>query len=191
MKLTNEKKAAAPIFLMSALIEEFSRGARLIQQIEDDIYCRKANNTGGIGGHFRHNLDFASSFFNGCRSGKIDYNHRERDIRIEEDRAYAVERFVQTIRRLRALPPDFLERKVLVRSEICTEAWHESSAARELEFLHSHTVHHHALIAEKLAFFGVQVTDNFGVAPSTLKFWEQQNAKSATNNTNDTNSFLN
>ena len=179
MKLMDEKTNAAPDFLTKALIDELTRGARLIEQIEDSVYCRKANGTGSIGGHFRHNLDFADSFLNGIRSGKIDYSRRERDVRTEEDRFYAVERFVLTIRRLSSLEPDFLQRKVWVRSEIAAEIWHESSAARELEFLHSHTVHHHALIAEKLAFFGVQAADNFGVAPSTLKFWEQQNAAQA------------
>ena len=179
MKLIYEEPRTEPDFLTDALIDELTRGARLIEQIEDSVYCRKANGTGSIGGHFRHNLDFAGSFLNGIESGKIDYSRRERDVLTEENRFYAIERFALSIRRLRKLERDFLQRKVLVRSEIAAEFWHESSAARELEFLHSHTVHHHALIGEKLAFFGVKVTDNFGVAPSTLKFWKQQNAVQA------------
>jgi len=179
MKLIYEETRGAPDFLTQALIDELTRGARLIERIEDSVYCRKANGTGSIGGHFRHNLDFAHSFLNGIRDGKIDYSRRARDVRTEENRFYAVERFAQTIRRLSGLETDFLQRKVWVRSEIAAEIWHQSSAARELEFLHSHTVHHHALIAEKLAFFGVKAADNFGVAPSTLKFWEQQNVVQA------------
>jgi hypothetical protein len=179
MKLIYEETRAEPGFLTKVLIDELTRGARLIEQLFDSVYCRKANGTGSIGGHFRHNLDFMHSFLNGIRVGKIDYNRRERDVRTEEDRHYAVERFALAIRRLGSLEPDFLQRKVLIRSELDAEIWHESSVARELEFLHSHTVHHHALIAEKLAFFGVKVTGNFGVAPSTLKFWEQQNALQA------------
>jgi hypothetical protein len=75
---------------------------------------------------------------------------------------------------LRNLSPELLGRKALVRSEIDAAFWIESSAARELEFLHSHTVHHHALIAEKLSSSGVKLPDDFGVAPSTLKFWAEQ-----------------
>lgn len=179
MKLVYEETRVEPDFLTKALIDELTRGARLIEQLEDSVYCRKANETGSIGGHFRHNLDFAHSFLNGIRTGKIDYNRRERDIRTEENRFYAIERFALTIHRLSNLEPDLLRRKVWVRSEIAAQIWHESSTARELEFLHSHTVHHHALIAEKLAFFGVKAADNFGVAPSTLKFWKQQNAAQA------------
>jgi len=176
MKLIYGETRSEPDFLTKALIDEFTRGARLIEQIGDSVYCRKANGTGSIGGHFRHNLDFADSFLNGIGNGEIDYTHRERDQWTEENRFYAVERCALAIRRFNHLEPDFWRRKVWVRSEIAAEIRHRSSAARELEFLHSHTVHHHALIAEKLAFFGVNVTDNFGVAPSTLKFWEQQNA---------------
>lgn len=179
MKLIYEETRTEPDFLTKALIDELARGARLIERIEDDIYCRMANGTGSIGGHFRHNLDFADSFLNGIQSGKIDYARRERDVRTEKDRFYAVGRFALTIRRFNGLEPSLLQQKVWICSEIAAGIRHESSAARELEFLHSHTVHHHALIAEKLAFFGVQATDNFGVAPSTLKFWEQQNAARA------------
>jgi len=176
MELTEKKKSAAPIFLIRAITEEFARGARLIERLEDDIYRRKANGTGSIGGHFRHNLDFVKSLLSGVETGKIDYGNRERDLLIEENRFYAIERFAHAIDFLCELSTDCVRRKILVRSELDPEVWHESGVARELEFLHSHTVHHHALIAEKLAFFGVESPDDFGVAPSTLKFWKEQNA---------------
>lgn len=162
--------------LVKSLAEEFFRGARLIGQIEDSIYKQTANGAGSIGGHFRHNLDFANSFLNGIRTGKIDYNCRERDVRVEENRLYAMKHFASVICRFQNLPPEFFQKKVAVRSEIDTQLWHESTAMRELEFLHSHTVHHHALIAEKLNRFGVQISGIFGVAPSTLKFWAQKKA---------------
>jgi hypothetical protein len=171
-----EKLQTAPDFLTKALTDEFFRGARLIERLDDSIYRRKAYGTGSIGGHFRHNLDFVQLFLSGMETGKIDYSRRERDQQIEENRRYAVKCIAQAVCRLQNLPPDFLGRKVLICSEINPACWHESSAARELEFLHSHTVHHHALIAEKLAFFGVRAAVDFGVAPSTLKFRERQSA---------------
>lgn len=165
-----------PNALVKRLAEEFFRGARLIGKIEDLIYRQTADGAGSIGGHFRHNLDFASAFLKGITEGKIDYNRRERDLRVEENRLYAINRFALTICRLRNLPPEIFQKKVSVRSEIDAEVWHESGAMRELEFLHSHTVHHHALIAEKLNRLGVKVSGDFGVAPSTLKFWAQAKA---------------
>lgn len=165
--------APLPNALIKNVMNEFSRGVRLIGKIEDAVYRRTTDGTGSIGGHFRHNLDFANSFLNGLRAGKIDYNRRERDLRVEENRRYAIKRFALMICRLRRLPPEIFRKKMAVRSEVDTELWHESSAMRELEFLHSHTIHHHALIAEKLGDFGVKVETGFGVAPSTRQFWER------------------
>lgn len=152
-------------FLIGKIAEEFTRSIRLIENVSDEIYAK-------IGGHFRHNLDFANSFLNGLETGKIDYGKRERNERIEQNRAFAIEQIVFLIRRLQDVQDDFFEKEIAVRSEIDESVWHASSAGRELEFLHSHTVHHHALVAEKLAAFGVEVSKDFGVAPSTLKFWE-------------------
>lgn len=146
---------------------EFARGARLIEALDDHIYKT-------VGGHFRHNLDFANSFLTGLTGGVIDYNLRERDPRIEADRRYAIERTIFLICRLAEVVGT--EDGLLVASEIAPGTCHRSTAARELEFLHSHTVHHHALIAEKLSNTGVRVTGDFGVAPSTLEFWASRKA---------------
>ena len=154
-------------FLIRKIAEEFVRSIRLIENISDAHYAK-------IGGHFRHNLDFANSFLNGLTTRKIDYAKRMRDARIEQNRQYAIEQIVFLIRRLQSLPNDILDQEIAIRSEIDESVWHKSSAARELEFLHSHTVHHHALIAEKLNAFGVKLSADFGVAPSTLKFWAKR-----------------
>jgi hypothetical protein len=50
-------------------------------------------------------------------------------------------------------------------------SWSCSSVRRELQSLVSHTVHHYALIALMLQLNGVEPTEEFGVAPSTLKQW--------------------
>jgi hypothetical protein len=146
---------------------EFARAARLIATLNDRIYAK-------VGGHFRHNLDFANSFLNGLAGGMIDYHRRERDPRVESDRRYAIERVLLLTRRLRNL--SVTETELFVSSEIEPGVRHRSSVARELEFLHSHTVHHHALIAEKLRSAGVKLSADFGVAPSTLEFWKSRNA---------------
>ncbi len=150
--------------LICKIAEEFVRAIRLIENLSDAHYAK-------IGGHFRHNLDFANSFLNGLTAGKIDYGKRERNERVEQNRQFAIEQIGFLIRRLQILPDEILTKEIAVCSEIDESIWHASSAARELEFLHSHTVHHHALIAEKLAVCGVKVSADFGVAPSTLKFW--------------------
>jgi hypothetical protein len=60
----------------------------------------------------------------------------------------------------------------LIASEVDVVIMHRSSISREIEFVHSHTVHHHALIAEKLSSQGIETGRYFGVAPSTLEYWQ-------------------
>ena len=48
-----------------------------------------------------------------------------------------------------------------------------SSLARELQFLTSHTIHHFAVIALILRAMDVEVDREFGVAPSTLRYWTE------------------
>ena len=51
-----------------------------------------------------------------------------------------------------------------------------STVGRELEYLFHHMVHHLALIGVYLRSQGVTLADDFGVAPSTIKFWNSSKA---------------
>ena len=161
---------------MESVVAEFERGCELIERLDDVTYRRSANGTGSVGGHFRHNLDFANSYLNGIAEGRIDYSARERDVRVETDRGYAIRKLSSAIHRMGGLTDEMFECAIYVRSEVDPATWLQSSIARELEFLNSHTVHHHALIAEKLAGFGIVVAENFGVASSTLEYWRAKAA---------------
>jgi hypothetical protein len=157
---------------LRAVIQEFDGAIQMIAGLDDRVYRQKANGTGSIGGHFRHNLDFVTSLLNGIGERLIDYSLRERNLLVETDRSFAVAKIRFEIDRLKRLTDEIVERIVYVRSEADPAQWLASSVTRELEFLHSHTVHHHALIGEKLTGFGVEVKKDFGVAPSTLDYWK-------------------
>ena len=47
-----------------------------------------------------------------------------------------------------------------------------STVGRELQYLLDHTIHHYAIIAIILKAQSITVPEEFGVAPSTLKYWE-------------------
>ncbi len=157
--------------LLNCVVDELSRGVRILEVLDDETYLRSKNGIGSVGAHIRHNLDFAGNFIRGIEIGEIDYNLRERNLRVEKDRQYAKERSLFLIRRLMSVPDQMLKRKVRVCSEVDDTQWHTSTGVRELEFLHSHTIHHYALIAEKLGSYGMDVSADFGVSPSTLKYW--------------------
>lgn len=130
----------------------------------------------GAGKHMRHILDHYASFLEGL-GGKVNYDARERDTRLEEDHAYAITKTRGIISGLEKLldQPERLDRPVQVISnegELAEDdtPWSRSTLKRELQFLLSHTVHHYALIALILRIQGFETPQEFGVAPSTLKY---------------------
>lgn len=162
------------IHIIEVLSEEFTQATCLIRTLNDKTYTQWSDEKRNIGAHFRHNYDFAKNCLVGLRTGEIDYSLRERDPLIEQDREYAIGRLSELIESLETVSIELLDGRVQVRSEVDDSVWHVSSASREIEFLYSHTVHHHAMIAEKLKFFNIVVSDGFGVAPSTMEFWNQR-----------------
>jgi hypothetical protein len=164
----NEQK-----LLVGQCVAVLRQGIDLIENLTDALFTRsRASEKSSVGTHFRHNLDFVTNFLSGLETGELDYNRRERNLRVETNRAYAAQRFREAILRLENMTPADLGKKLLVRSETIESLWCESSGWREMEFLQSHTIHHYALIQIKLASFGFAVPPDFGVAPSTLEFWK-------------------
>ncbi len=160
----------------TSLISELDRAADMIALVDDVSFRRQANGSGSVGAQFRHNLDFINAFLKGVKIGRIDYGKRERDLRIENDRSAAIAQIEVLKAMIEKLESRSTLNSISVRSEIESSLWFPSSVLRELEFVHSHTVHHHALIAEKLMGFGIHVEKDFGVAPSTLQYWNKQAA---------------
>ena len=178
MQFATQYLIGAPVFngrdsIRQGLSEEITKGIRVIEQLDDISYRRRSKNSASVGEQFRHNLDFVNTFLNGVAVGRIDYTKRERDIRVERSREWAVERFETVGRKLAMLSRAQINSMVSVRSETDAGVWLPSSAAREMEFVLSHTIHHHALIAEKLAGQGVILDTAFGVAASTKSYWSK------------------
>jgi hypothetical protein len=170
---TAEQAKTGPV---TPLISELDRAADMIALVDDFSYRRQSNGSGSVGAQFRHNLDFIGAFLKGVKIGRIDYGKRGRDFRIENDRSAAIAQVEVLKAMIEKLETRSMLNSISVRSEIEISLWFPSSVSRELEFVHSHTVHHHALIAEKLFGLGIHVEKDFGVAPSTLQYWKKQAA---------------
>lgn len=132
----------------------------------------------GIGGHFRHCVDFYNCFLSSAGSGRINYDQRARDERVERDPERAAFELQAIIDGLRRFSFADGQAELLVVLEGSTRSderpyWTRSSIARELQSLLSHTVHHYALIAIALRLQGIELTAEFGVAPSTLEHWRK------------------
>jgi hypothetical protein len=126
----------------------------------------------GIGTHLRHCLDFYGAFLRGICDGRIDYDTRERDTVIEQNREAAIAAIETTIQQMTSL--NFLNEgmPVLVRLEDASadeSSWCQSTIGRELQALKSHTIHHYALIAVMVKLQGISISADFGVSTSTLR----------------------
>ncbi len=151
------------------------QGIRLLKRLSPEVYIYKSADTldSTVGGHFRHNIDHYESYLSGIERAAVDYDHRERDPIIETDPLCALRHLHLLVDRLRALEGTDLDHPLKVKMDCgseCADPWSNSSGRRELQFLLSHTVHHYALIAIICRLLGVEPEEDFGVAPSTLRY---------------------
>ncbi len=160
---------------LRALLEQ---GAELAAALEEEAFARALvlSPGGSVGAHLRHVADFVRALLRDHAGGRVDFDLRERDERSERDRERAraqLKRLAGELATLAELEPT---RALLVRSEGCLVGpeWQRSTLARELSGLLSHTVHHYALIAVLLRARGLEPPPDFGVAPSTLAHWREE-----------------
>jgi len=155
---------------ISENIEALRQGEKLLRCISDAAYTLPAQTVfdSTIGAHFRHNLDHYACFLNGLDSGCIDYAARQRDLRLEQDRRYAMVEFSRVRKHLQSLEEGLDGPCLLIGSDVGPDQV-STSIKRELEFLLSHTIHHYAIVAIICQLLGIVVEDDFGVAPSTLR----------------------
>lgn len=126
-----------------------------------------------LGKHIRHIVDHYLCFIRDVDHGVIDYDKRQRDTKVETNKIYALSVINDISHFLIKSEKEGLRDKplsVLLCSDVALPDGDatQSSVCRELQFLHGHSVHHYALIATMLRFYGVDMSREFGVAPSTL-----------------------
>jgi uncharacterized damage-inducible protein DinB len=158
--------------------ELIRQGLAMLDGMTAAAYARREERTGaaGIGEHVRHCADFYECFLRGAPGGRVDYDERARDPRLERDPARARECLARIGEQLAALDAARLPDAVTVRMDSADAdgrtAWAPSTPERELQFLASHTVHHYAIIALQLRLAGQDPPGELGVAPATLRHWE-------------------
>lgn len=170
-----------PNSLISINIIFLSQGIDLLEKISDKEYVHSDPPffESGVGKHMRHILDHYESLINGW-TNKINYDARMRNTEVETSTQKAIAKCRLIINSIQTFQDSSqsLDSKVLVRSnesgEIGETPWSSSSIKRELQFMVSHTVHHYALIAFILKSQNVEVPKNFGVAPSTMRYEQQE-----------------
>jgi uncharacterized damage-inducible protein DinB len=171
--------------LNDAVVEVLRQGEALLRSIDTEKYTRKLspvfNST--IGGHYRHCLDHFDSLLHGLDRDEVNYDHRKRDSRIENNREFALAETQRILRLCRSFSASFLLCPINVRSQVAygAEAAESisSTVGRELMYSIAHAIHHYALIAVMCGLLEVPLPAGFGVAPSTLKYRGEQQQRAA------------
>lgn len=153
----------------------------VLRRMDDETYATAGAEEGSpVGTHFRHVLDHYQILLGGLAGGRIDYDARRRDPRLEREREYAVNAALDLRDQLDRLTADSGQRPLLVSTRSLADEeepdWSGSTLRRELQFLVSHTVHHCALIKQILRQHGFDAGMEFGLAPSTKGHLNRQAA---------------
>jgi hypothetical protein len=166
--------------LHEAIAEVLRQGESLLNSLSDEDYTRKLPVVfaSTVGGHYRHCLDHFQSLLRGLDAYEINYDNRERNCQIENDRAFALSETQRILRTFGSVPTPFLKCRINVRSKINYDIEAApligSTVGREFMYAVAHAIHHYALISVMCGILGVPLPAGFGVAPSTLRYHADQ-----------------
>lgn len=161
--------------LIRATEDVLSQGLTLLLKLEDATYSRSAGAPfhASIGGHYRHVLEHFESLIKGLRAGEINYDARERNLRLQSEATYASIFTCDVLRALKRYSAETLSRNCKVIISVGYGASQpvsmDSNVGRELAYCIGHAIHHYAIIRLICHELDVRVPAEFGVAPSTLK----------------------
>jgi uncharacterized damage-inducible protein DinB len=146
-----------------------------LHQLSDAEYTRPSKMlfNATIGQHVRHIIELFLCLEKGYDEGVVNYGKRKRDYKIETDKRLAASLLKDIYQRLSR--PD---KEMILEAEDYEDA--EGTVAissnyyRELAYNLEHTIHHMALIRVGInEVSSVKLSDEFGVAYSTIKFRQQ------------------
>lgn len=163
------RPSVPPSWALWRLLDELES---LLIEVAPKVYgARFATDvSGSIGEHIRHCLDHVSALLTADPSTTLSYDRRHRGTAVETDPAEALRQIQELKGALNAWSARSLDEPIRVTSMISSSSdamtgW--STLARELAFVVSHTIHHHAIIGVLLAVHGHAVPERFGHSPST------------------------
>lgn|GEM_PF-94318 len=160
--------------ILAAALEILDQGERLLGALDPETFASRvpvAFNA-SIGGHYRHCLDHFTSLLRGLDTDRVDYDHRERDPRLENEPGFALNLTRQVRAQLQQVSPDRLATRITARCEVSyahgDSPVTQSTFGRELVYAIAHSIHHYALISVMARLQNATLPPNFGVAPSTV-----------------------
>lgn len=165
--------------MLNATQAVFEQLVLVVDSLTDEDYFKKSPSLSNatIGQHVRHVVEFYQCLIESCMTGQLNYDSRQRNLFIEENRFFAI----SCMQKIKNDVEKFNLKKVLIMESdysfgaIKDIHFVETSVARELVYNIEHAVHHMALIkigVRELAPY-ITLPTSFGVAVSTIKHQEQ------------------
>ena len=159
-------------------IEKLKEIELLLFKLPSNVYTESKDILKGatVGQHVRHILEFFTCVEKGHKKGVVSFDERERNVLIETDRDFAVNVIHDLTFYLSNIENDC---PLLMKANYSTSSEEENtihtSLFRELAYTLDHTIHHLAIV--KIALISqteeLGIDENFGVAPSTVRFRKQ------------------
>ena len=168
----HRRQRAAESTSMRPLMTLLEQVRDLITLMPTPMYLARpaARVSGSVGEHVRHCLDHVAALLAADPAMVLTYDRRQRGTPIEASPEAALQYIFQQQSALERWPGRSLDEPVLVTSMVARDGrtvtgW--STLAREMAFVVSHTIHHHATIRVLLMVQGQDVPERFGHSPST------------------------
>lgn len=166
--------------LKAATCEHIEEIIGLMKQIEENDFVASPPVFFGasISKHLRHIYEFYNCLLSAEESGIVDYDSRQRDLKLEEDKEYAIQKFLELASRIKEDRTHSDLQLVSLYHYGETTFHSNTSFERELIFNVEHLVHHLAIIKQGIItnFQNIELSENFGVARSTLDYRQKQKA---------------
>jgi len=176
--LQNLPRTAEPVMGPSTIVtdarEVLLQGLTLLFDLDDHRYSEIAGApfNASIGQHYRHIVEHFQSLTRGLQSGEINYDARERNVRLQTEVTYGSIATCDILRILKLHSEETLVRECTVTNSVgygTGPSTFRSNIGRELAYCAGHAIHHYAIIRLICHQIGVSVPAEFGFAPSTLK----------------------
>lgn len=147
----------------------------LLMKIGHDHYIARPEVLFGasVGEHYRHIIEFYLLLVSGSFTGAVNYDNRERNIKLASCIDCAKETIQRIIPELEKLN---LQQLLNLEADYSTggNSTHQipTSIGRELAYCVEHSIHHQAIIKTGIIALGQKhlVDDQFGVAYSTIRY---------------------
>lgn len=162
--------------LIVACQDVLLQGLGLLFKLSDRTYSYfvEAPYSASIGGHYRHVLEHFQCVVRSIRSGEINYDARERNPRLETEVTYASIATCDVLRAIKNYNEAILNRASKVVNNLSYGSSEPSvidtNVGRELAYCIGHAIHHYAIVRLICSQLGINVPNEFGIAPSTLKY---------------------